>query len=87
MDDPALVGVVHGAGQRLGEGGGRARRLRGAAQEIQNYHQYDYVLVNEEVQSSVATLVSIVMAERVRRIRVEDKIQPILESFEIGEVA
>ncbi len=63
------------------------RRLRGAAEEIRNYQQYDYVLVNREIESSVETLVSIVKAERVRRIRMEEQIRPILESFEQGEVA
>ena len=58
------------------------RRLRDAAGEIRNYGQYDYVLVNREVEESVETLRSIVRAERVRRIRVERDIQPILESFE-----
>jgi len=58
------------------------RRLKGAAEEIRNYHLYDYVLVNREVEESAKTLCSIVRAERVRRSRVEEEIQPILESFE-----
>jgi guanylate kinase len=60
------------------------RRLRDAAEEICNYIQYDYVLVNHQVEESVATLASIVKAERVRRIRMEDQIRPILKSFEDG---
>ena len=32
VDDAALVGVVHGAGQRLDQGGGVARRLRRAVE-------------------------------------------------------
>jgi guanylate kinase len=58
------------------------RRLRGAAQEIGNYNAYDYVLINNELQNSAATLAAIVRAERVRRIRIEDEIQPILNTFE-----
>ncbi len=58
------------------------RRLRDAAEEIRNYSQYDYVLVNHQLEESVATLVSIVKAERVRRIRMEEQIRPILRSFE-----
>lgn len=58
-----------------------ARRLREAAEEIRNYDQYDYILVNHQVEESVTTLLSIVRAERVRRSRVEDKIRPILETF------
>lgn len=58
------------------------RRLLKAADEIRNYDQYDYVLVNREVDESAATLASIVRAERVKRIRVEDQIRPILAGFE-----
>lgn len=58
------------------------RRLRDAAKEIRNYGQYDYVLVNREVEDSVETLRSVVRAERVRRERMENEIRPILESFE-----
>ncbi len=58
------------------------RRLRDAAEEIRNYSQYDYVLVNHQLEESVATLVAIVKAERVRRIRMEEQIRPILRSFE-----
>jgi guanylate kinase len=58
------------------------RRLHEAAEEIRNYSQYDYVLVNREVEASVETLVSIVKATRSRRDRMEKEIQPILETFE-----
>jgi len=58
------------------------RRLQEAAVEIRNYRDYDYVLVNHQVDESVDILVSIVKAERVRRIRMEDQIRPILATFE-----
>jgi guanylate kinase len=58
-----------------------ARRLREAAEEISNYSQYDYVLVNREVEASVETLESIVIATRSRRDRMEREIRPILETF------
>ncbi|HEX4158104.1 MAG TPA: guanylate kinase [Rhizomicrobium sp.] len=57
------------------------RRLREAAEEIRNYHQYDFVIVNHQVEDSVAILEAIVRAERVRRSVMEEQIQPILESF------
>mgnify|MGYP003335210571 CR=1 FL=1 len=57
------------------------RRLSEAAEEIRNYSQYDYVLVNHEVAASVDTLVSIVRATRSRRDRMENEIRPILETF------
>jgi guanylate kinase len=58
------------------------RRLSDAAEEIRNYKQYDYVLVNHQVEESTATLWSIIRAERVRRVRMEPRIRPILKSFE-----
>ena len=39
------------------------------------------MLVNEDLDLAAETLKAIVRAERVRRIRVEDKIQPILATF------
>ena len=57
------------------------RRLRKAADEIRNFEMYDYVLVNDDLDRSTETLVSIVKAERVRRARVADQVRAILETF------
>lgn len=59
------------------------RRLRAAAEEIRNYDQYDYVLINDDLAKSELTLASIVRGERARRSRVEEQIRPILESFDV----
>jgi guanylate kinase len=58
------------------------RRLRGAAEEIRNYGNYEYILVNEDVDKAADTLVSIVKAERVRRNRMDARVQAILKTFE-----
>lgn len=58
------------------------RRLRGAAEEVRNYTQYDYVLINNQLEDSITRLQAIVKAERIRRVRMEEKVRPILESFE-----
>ncbi len=58
------------------------RRLRDAAREIRNYQSYDYVLINDNLEESSRTLSGIIRAERVRRSRVEDQIQPILATFQ-----
>jgi guanylate kinase len=57
------------------------RRLREAAVEIQKYKDYDYVLINRELAESDEVLSAIVRAERIRRDRIEDQIEPILETF------
>ena len=59
------------------------RRLRDAAEEIRRYSDYHYVLINRELDESNAILSSIVRAERVRRTRIEERIRPILESFQV----
>ena len=59
------------------------RRLRDAAEEIRNYDTYDYVLINRDLEESVAVLSGIVRAERARRTRIEEKIRPILETFQV----
>lgn len=59
-----------------------ARRLHEAAEEIEDYLLYDYVLVNREVEASVETLKAIVRATRSRRDRMEREIRPILETFQ-----
>jgi guanylate kinase len=61
------------------------RRLRKAADEIGMYSQYDYVLVNDDLARSTDTLAAIVMAERVRRVRVEPVVRSILATFETAE--
>jgi len=58
------------------------RRLRDAAREIRNYNAYDYVVINNDLNESAQTLAAIVRAERVRRTRIEDKIRPILATFQ-----
>ena len=59
------------------------RRLRDAAEEIREYDRYDYVLINRNLEESVAVLCSIVRGERARRTRIEDRIRPILETFQV----
>ena len=58
------------------------RRLKGAAEEVRNYIQYDYVLINREIEGSVERLQSIVQAERLKKKRMDEEVRPILESFE-----
>jgi len=43
------------------------RRLVTAAREIENYRNYDYILVNDQLEQSIDELKAIVLAERVRR--------------------
>ena len=60
-----------------------ARRLREAAEEIGGYKDYDYVLINGTWPSPTPVCAPSCSAERVRRIRIESEIQPILGTFAI----
>ena len=50
-------------------------RLRDAGKEIQGYHQYDYILINDQLEHSAEQLKAIVLAERWRRQK-EPQAQP-----------
>jgi guanylate kinase len=52
------------------------RRLRNAAEEIPHWPEYDYVLVNRDLDKSFARLRSILTAERLKRVQRSD-----IESF------
>ena len=43
------------------------RRLQEASREIENYSQYDYILVNEKVEPAIDVLQAIVKSERLKR--------------------
>jgi len=43
------------------------RRLDGARKEIENYSNYDYILVNDRLELSIAQLTAVVSAERAKR--------------------
>jgi guanylate kinase len=46
-----------------------ARRLKAAANEIAHWSEYDYVLVNADLGETVANLIGILAAERLKRAR------------------
>jgi guanylate kinase len=53
-----------------------AERLRNAAHEIGHWNEYDYVLVNRDLDKSFARLRAILTAERLKRVQLPD-----LEAF------
>ena len=59
------------------------RRLQDAAGEIRRYCDYDYVVINRDLEQSDEVLRAIVRAERARRARIEDQIRPIVDSFRV----
>jgi guanylate kinase len=57
------------------------RRLRTARNEVAAFAEYDYVVVNDELEACVDRLRSIVLAERARLRSVRDQVEKIVESF------
>jgi len=49
-----------------------ARRLKNAAEEIPHWQEYDYVLVNRDLEESFTRLRGILTAERLKRVRKDD---------------
>jgi guanylate kinase len=57
------------------------RRLRTARNEVAAFTEYDYVIVNDELEACVDRLRAIVLAERTRLRAVRERIDKIVESF------
>ena len=58
-----------------------ALRLLNARGEVEQYRDFDYVILNDEVERAAAQLASIVYAERSRRRRQEALAQSVLATF------
>jgi guanylate kinase len=60
------------------------RRLEVARREVEASGDYDYVVVNDEIDASVARLRGIVLAERARLRVARAEIEPIVQGFRTG---
>jgi guanylate kinase len=58
------------------------QRLQNAAGEVARYSEFDYVIINDNLEKAAAALIAIAHAERQRPDRIERRIQNILSSFE-----
>jgi guanylate kinase len=58
-----------------------ARRLAVAGREVSEYSQYDYLVVNDELDAAVERLQGIVAAERARMQRMRPKAEIIIGTF------
>jgi guanylate kinase len=57
------------------------RRLRGAPAEVQQYKDFQYVILNDDINRASAQLASVIYAERARRQRQEDRLKSALSDF------
>ena len=58
-----------------------ALRLRNARAEIMHYREFDYVVLNDEVERAAAQLAAIIYAERAERKRQEALVERVLATF------
>nr|WP_227657601.1 guanylate kinase [Candidatus Magnetaquicoccus inordinatus] len=58
-----------------------ARRMAQAGNEIAHWHEYDYLVVNDDLQQACHDLTAIITAERLRRIRERVPVRKILATF------
>ena len=57
------------------------RRLRGAPAEVEQYRDFQYVILNDDINRASAQLASVIYAERARRQRQEDRVKGALSDF------
>ena len=57
------------------------RRLRGAPAEVEQYQDFQYVILNDDINRASAQLASVIYAERARLKRQEDKLKGALSDF------
>ena len=57
------------------------KRLDNAKREIQRWRQYDYVVVNDDLQRSYAQVVAIIRAERARCVRLAEGAEGFVEGL------
>ena len=57
-------------------------RLRNALQEMREYAEFDFVIINDRLDDATRALASVVAAARMRPFRMRTAVQPILEQFE-----
>jgi guanylate kinase len=58
-----------------------ARRLRAAASEMSEFGEYDYAIINDELETAVDELRSIIVARRAGRNRQRERLEAILKTF------
>ena len=59
-----------------------ALRLQNSFVEVGHYSEFEYVIVNDEIERATGDLQTIILAERLRRDRQTNAIQSILSSFD-----
>ena len=57
------------------------RRLRGAPAEVAHYREFQYVIINDDLERASDQLAAIIFAERARRERQDEQLKLVLQKF------
>ncbi len=57
------------------------RRMQDACREISHYHEFNYLVVNDDFKSALEDLITIVRSQRLLRLRQEIKLAPLLQEL------
>jgi len=60
------------------------KRLRGAPSEVEQYRNFQYVILNDDINRASHQLASVIYSERARRERQEVSLRHVLEDFGVG---
>ena len=63
-----------------------AVRLRRAPAELRDYSNFDYVIINDEVEKAARQLASIIYAERARCMRQEGLVREVMSEFNSSQI-
>ena len=61
------------------------KRLENARKEIRRYSEFDYIIINDDLETALKSLSSIIDSSNSLREKQIDRIEAILRSFEEGE--
>ncbi len=59
-------------------------RLQNSFGEVSRYTEFEYVVINDDVEAAATVLKNIILAERSKRIRQNEAIRVILDSFDVS---
>ncbi|HEY0460063.1 MAG TPA: guanylate kinase [Pyrinomonadaceae bacterium] len=62
-----------------------ALRLKNSFSEVQKFKEFQYIVINDEKTRATADLQTIILADRLKRVRQTGVIQGILDSFDISK--
>jgi guanylate kinase len=60
-------------------------RLANARREIRHYREFDYIVINDDLNAAVGEFEAVILGQRCRRRAREGAIRPILQSFRAGK--